>query len=119
MAFEDGDLSGAIAVLSPEMVTYVAPPLPVSGTYHGPEGFLQVTIDWAEEFDELVMTSREFIDAEDHVVVRALHKSRGAASGVPVERELWYVFTVDAGMAIRADVFADQNEALEAAGLRE
>ena len=29
---------------------------------HGPEGLLQATIDWAEGFDDLVMTAEEFFD---------------------------------------------------------
>jgi ketosteroid isomerase-like protein len=118
-AFEAGDLSSALAALSPELVTYVAPPIPVTGTYHGPEGFLQVTIDWAEGFDDLVMTGEEFIDAGDQVVVRALHKSHGAESGVPVETGVWYVWTIRDGKAIRADIFNERREALEAAGLSE
>ena len=118
-AYEGGDLSGVIALLSPEMVTYVAPPIPVAGTYRGPEGFLQVTIDWAEGFDDLVITGEEFIDAGEQVVVRSLHKSRGAASGAPVETDVWYVFTIRAEKAARVDVFNDRIEALEAAGLSE
>ena len=118
-AFEGGDFSGAIEALSPDVVTHVAQPIPVAGTYHGPEGFLQLTLDWAEGFDELVMTGKEFIDAGDQVVVRSLHKSRGAESGVPVETNVWYVFTVRAGKATRVDIFNDRSEALEAAGLSE
>ena len=113
-AWEGGDLSGAIALLSPDMVTYVAPPIPVAGTYRGPEGFLQLTIDWAEGFDDLVITGEEFIEAGEQVVVRSRHKSRGAASGVPVETDVWYVFTVQAGKAARVDIFNERREALDA-----
>ncbi len=95
--FEGGDLSAVLEMFSPDLVTYVAAPIPVAGTYYGPEGFLQVTIDWAEGFDDLVMTGEEFIDAGGQVVVRSLHKSRGAESGAPVETDIWYVFTVQAG----------------------
>ena len=118
-AYERGDLTEALEGLSPDMVTYVASPLPVAGTYHGPEGLLQLTLDWAEGFDELVVTAKEFFDAGDQVVVRTLHKSRGAESGAPVEAEVWYVFTIRAGKAVRADVFNERHEALEAAGLSE
>jgi ketosteroid isomerase-like protein len=118
-AMERGDFSVALADLSPDLVTHVAQPIPVAGTYHGREGFLQLSLDWAEGFDELVVTSEEFIDAGDQVVVRALHKSHGAASGVPVETDIYYVFTVRAGKTVRADVFNDRSKALEAAGLRE
>jgi ketosteroid isomerase-like protein len=118
-AYEHGDLAAALATMSPEMVTHVAPRLPVAGTYHGPEGLLQLTLDWAESFDELVVTAEEFTDAGDQVVVRTLHKSRGAQSGAPVEADVWYVFTVHAGKSVRVDVFNDRSEALEAAGLSE
>jgi len=118
-AYEGGDLSAAIETMSPELVTYVAQPLPVAGTYHGPEGFLQLTLDWAEGFDELVVTAEEHIDAGDQVVTRVRHQSRGAESGVPVETNAWYVWTVRGGKTVRADIFNDRGEALEAAGLSE
>jgi ketosteroid isomerase-like protein len=119
-AYEEGDLSGVIALLSPDMVTYVAPPFPVAGTYGGPEGFLQLTIDWAEGFDDLWITGEEFIEAAEQVVVRSLHKSRGAASGVPVETDVWYVFTIHAGKVARVEIFNDErSEALEVVRLSE
>jgi uncharacterized protein len=118
-AYERGDLSAALETLSPDLVTYVAPPIPVAGTYHGPEGLLQLTLDWAEGFDELVVTAEEFFDAGDQVVVRVRHRASGAESGVPVETDIWYVWTVRAGMTVRADVFNDRSAAFEAAGLRD
>ena len=118
-AFESADLSAAIANFSPALVTVVAPPIPFAGTYHGPEGFLQVTLDWAEGFDELVMTAEEFFDAGDHVVVHSLHRSRGAQSGVPVETDVWYVFTVLGGELVRATIFSNRKEALGLVGLSE
>ena len=118
-AFESGNLSEALEIFAPEMVTHVAQPIPVAGTYDGPEGFLQLTLDWAEAFDELVMTGEEFIDAGDQVIVRTLHKSRGVGSGAPVETDIWYVWTVRGGKAVRLDIFNEKAEALEAAGLSE
>jgi ketosteroid isomerase-like protein len=117
-AYEHGDLPSAIETMSPDLVTHVAPPIPVAGTYFGPEGFLQLTLDWAEAFDELVATAQEYIDAGDQIVVRVQHRSHGASSGVPVETDIWYVFTIRAGKSVRADMFNNRTEALEAAGLR-
>jgi uncharacterized protein len=117
-AYERGDLSAALETFSPDLVTYVAPPIPVAGTYQGPEGFLQLTLDWAEGFDELVATAEEHIDAPgDQVVTRVRHRASGAESGVPVETDIWYVWTVRDGKTVRVDVFNDRSEALEAAGL--
>jgi ketosteroid isomerase-like protein len=118
-AYEAGDLSAVLESFSPDLVTYVAPPLPIAGTYHGPEGFLQMTFDWAEAFDELVITPEEHLDAGDKVVSRVRHRASGAESGVPVETEAWYVWTIRAGRTVRAEIFNDKSEALEAAGLSE
>ena len=118
-AYERGDLSAALATLSPDLVTYVAPPIHVAGTYHGPEGLLQLTLDWAEGFDELVVTAEEYIDAGDQVVTRVRHRASGAERGVPVETYVWYVWTVHEGKTVRADIFNDRGDALEAAGLSE
>ena len=118
-AFDRGDLSAAMEDMSPDIETYVAPPAPVTGTYHGIEGWVQSMLDWAEGFDELVMTAEEYFDAGDQVVVRSRHTSRGAASGVPVEAIFWYVWTIRAGKIVRVAVFSDWSEALEAAGLSE
>jgi hypothetical protein len=38
-AYEGDDLPAAIENLGPELVTEVHPPIPLAGTYHGPEGF--------------------------------------------------------------------------------
>jgi ketosteroid isomerase-like protein len=116
-AWTSGDLSSALDALSPELVTVVHEPIPLAGTYRGPEGLLQLTVEWAEGFDELVVTAEEHIDAGDRVVTRVRHKSRGAESGAPVEADIWYVWTIREGKAVRTDIFNERYEALEAAGL--
>ena len=119
-AWERGDVATALASMSPDMVTYAASPLPFPDPYPGPDGLLRLLNDWAEGFDEVAVTAQTFIDAgEDKVVVEVRQAARGAASGAPVEIALWYVFTVRARKAIRADVFVDEAQAFEAAELRE
>jgi hypothetical protein len=36
---------------------------------------------------------------------RARHSASGAESGVPVETDIWYVWTVREGKTVRADIF--------------
>ncbi len=118
-AYERGDLSAVLADVSADVVTYIAPPSPVEGTYHGPEGLLQSLLDWAEGFDELVITAEEFIDAGDRVVVRTHQRARGAESGVPVEDDFWFVHTIRTGKSVRLALFVDRSAAFGAAGLSE
>jgi ketosteroid isomerase-like protein len=55
----------------------------------------------------------------DRVFLVATHGGRGRASGAPVEGETAYVYTVREGKISRVELFADREEALEAAGLEE
>jgi ketosteroid isomerase-like protein len=65
------------------------------------------------------VAAEEFIDAGDQVVVRNHQAARGEASGVPIETNFWFVHTVSQGKTVQVDMFANEREALEAAGLRE
>lgn len=55
----------------------------------------------------------------DRVFLVATHGGRGRASGAPVEGETAYVYTVREGKISRVELFADRDEAFEAAGLKE
>jgi ketosteroid isomerase-like protein len=119
-AYERGDLSAAFADTSPDLITQVAAPLPVAGTYHGPEGLLQSLIDWAEGFDELDQKAQEFIDVGDgRVIVRVHQRGQVADTSVPVEGVFWFLLTVRQGKIVRVDICNERAEALEAAGLSE
>jgi ketosteroid isomerase-like protein len=62
---------------------------------------------------------REVIDAGNQVVT-ALHETVGVAdSDVPIERDVFQVWTLREGKVIRYAWFQTREEALEAAGLRE
>ena len=65
------------------------------------------------------MTGNEFIDAGDRVVVRIKQRARGHASGLPVEGEFWFVYTMADGKWIRLDMFDGKDQAMKAAGLRD
>jgi hypothetical protein len=51
------------------------------------------------------------------VVVLARYTATGRVSGVPIEGEHGYVWTVRDGLAVRFRWFQSHREALEAAGL--
>jgi ketosteroid isomerase-like protein len=61
-----------------------------------------------------------FFDVDDErVLVFMRVTAEGEASGVPVGLRKAYEFTIRDGVSVRWKVYADQAEALEAAGLRE
>ena len=59
-----------------------------------------------------------FIDAgQDEVVVLGRYTASGGASGVPLEGEHGYVWTIRDGVAVRFQWFQSHREALEVVGL--
>ena len=62
------DLNAILSLVHPDVVV-IDPSRPDTtspdGAWHGIEGWQRFLVDWAESFDELVMTGQQFIDAED------------------------------------------------------
>jgi hypothetical protein len=67
-------------------------------------------------WDELSVTLEAVVEAHEDVVVgRARFVGRGSASGVEVDRTLFYVFEIAAGKLKRLRPFDTEAEALAAA----
>ena len=93
---------------------YVNPSYAVEpGTRHGRKS-LAVVRSTYEDFEIKV---ERIIDAGDETVVLAQFTGSGSVSGVPVEGEHGYVWTVRDGLAVRFQWFQSHREALEAGGL--
>src|SRR2546430_16272920 len=118
-AWEADDLGGLLAVFDDELVTRRLAPMPDPGTWHGPEGAIEVAAEWMEAFDEFKMKAEEFIDAGDHVVVRVAQEGRGSGSGAPVTGTFWFVYGVRDGKAVTWDMYGTRREALKAVGISE
>jgi ketosteroid isomerase-like protein len=112
-AFLRGDLDRALEFAHPDVVSFRAPPLPDSQTYHGIDGVLQMYDDWTADFEEFEMQVVELTEVGDRVVVEMVQRGRGKASGVVVEGRFWFVYTLRAGRIARQDVYGDKEQALE------
>jgi ketosteroid isomerase-like protein len=100
-----------------EDVEYVNPSYAVEpGTRQGRKSFAMVR-DIYEDFNVRV---ERFLDTRgDDVVVLARYTASGRGSGVPLEGEHGYVWTVRDGQAVRFQWFQSHREALDAAGISE
>jgi ketosteroid isomerase-like protein len=96
-------------------VEYVNPSYAVeSGTREGPKSFAVVR----ETYPDFKIRIDRFVDTDgDDVVVLAHYTASGGGSGVPLEGEHGYVWTVRDGLAVRFRWFGSHREALEAVGL--
>ena len=109
MSFVDPDVIYEDAVL----------PDHIGEAYRGHEGWLRSAKTWAEPFEWLRIESERIVDAGDRLV--SIHHVRMKArhSGIEFEAPLAYLWTLRGGKIVHLRAFADPDEALEAAGLRE
>jgi ketosteroid isomerase-like protein len=110
-----GDRAEAEAIFDPDVV--------INPTEEGPSYGLDAIRDnieqWKGAWEELEVTTEEFIDAGDRVLVTAHHRGRGRESGIEVDTRFYLVYSLRNGKVVRSDEYADRAEALEAAGVRE
>jgi ketosteroid isomerase-like protein len=119
-AFVRGDWDTALADVHEDFVATRVAPMPDVTPYRGPQGLLQIFVDWTADFDEFEMTPQEFIDANDEqVVIRQRQRAVGARSGVPIEAEFWFVNTMRDRKLVRLEIYASESQALKAVGLAE
>jgi ketosteroid isomerase-like protein len=98
-----------------EDVEYVNPSYAVEpGTRQGRASFRVVR----ETYEDFRLKVEEIVDAGgDDVLVLAHYTASGRGSGVPLEGEHGYVWTVRDGQAVRFQWFQSHREAYEAAGI--
>ena len=46
---------------------------------------------WTEEFGEFSLVAEEFVDRGEFVLARIRQVATGASSGIPIEREFWFL----------------------------
>jgi ketosteroid isomerase-like protein len=76
--------------------------------------------NWPDQWDDYRIEVRRVVaDHGDHVIVGTRERGRGKQSGVEVEAEFTFVFTVRHGKITELRTFVEESQALEAVGLSE
>ena len=111
---ERWDRGESVRGLVADDLEYVNPSYAVEpGTRIGRDAFGSVV----ETYPNFVFHRERYIDAGDDVVVLGRYTASGGASGVELEGDHGYVWTVRDGVAVRFQWFQSHAEALEAAGV--
>jgi ketosteroid isomerase-like protein len=87
--------------------------------YDGYDGLDRFASDVDEVWDQFSVELVELIDANAHVVSVMEATGRGHSSGIEVEGQMAWVWTLRAGRVLRVEGDFDRASALEAAGMRE
>jgi len=114
-----GDFRAGTELFDSQIVLVLRPPLPETGTYHGPEAIGGYMRGFLEAWDEAAIAGEDFTVAGDRVLVSVHQQATGIGSGAPVDMRYFQVWTFRDGRVIRIESIHDRSEALEAAGLEE
>ena len=93
--------------------------MPSAGVFHGHEGVERFFRDWLGTWRDYEMTTREYLDAGDSVVIVFRQRGTGRESGVQIERDFFAVYDLRESKVVRYRMYESREDALEAAGLEE
>jgi ketosteroid isomerase-like protein len=119
-AYLRGEIDAVLRLCDENIVITQAPEVPgVSSQQHGHAGVLEAFAMWPEQWDDYrAEIVRVIAHSGDYVVVATRQQGRGKQSGVEVSMAFTFAFTVRDGKITEWRIFVDQDQALEAVGLR-
>jgi len=89
-------------------------------TVQGFDALVAAWQEWLSAWEIWLITPTEFVDVdEERVLVLMEVQARSKTHGVDMSLEGANLLTIRGGRLVRLEMFLDQNEALEAAGLSE
>ena len=116
-ACDRGDLVAALAICDPEIVLVEAEALPGAVTATGIDEVGRYLSRFETHWSEVAWEPLEFREAGSRAYMRGRLRLVGRRSGIEVDREWIYVFTVRDGKLLRQEGFDTEADGLRAAGL--
>jgi ketosteroid isomerase-like protein len=114
-AYFRGDEQAMLEFVDPEVVVTQFPDQPDTRPYHGHQGWLRAMTEWVEAWVDYEIEGRDVRSVGDKVLASLHQRGRGKASGVEIEGDVYFVYTLRAGKVVRWQMFQTEREAAEAA----
>jgi ketosteroid isomerase-like protein len=105
------------AIVDPEVTVTTRPDQPDVSDHHGVDGLIAFLGEWAEAWAEYTFEVQRVRNLGDLVIASARQRGQGKRSGVPIDDEVTFVFSVRNGRIVRLQMFGVEQQALEALGL--
>jgi ketosteroid isomerase-like protein len=118
-AYMDDDEATVRELVAPDVVMSGRPDQPDVREHRGYDGMVRASAEWLEAWDEHAMEAGRVRHAGNAVLVAVRETGRGRISGVTLETESTFVFTLSEGRIVRIQIFGSESEALKAMGLEE
>jgi ketosteroid isomerase-like protein len=91
--------------------------IPDTDDYYGRDEFVRGVGRWLEEWDRFRFIPEEIIDLGEQVFMRLRLSGRAKASGVKLDQPAFHLWTFREGMPWRCEVFFEEQQARDAAGM--
>ena len=119
VAYMGDDEATVRNLIAPDVVISTRPDQPDARDHHGYDGMLRASAEWVEAWDQPTLEATRVWAVENLVFVSARESGQGRASGVLMEHDSTFVFTLSRDRIVRIQIFSSQREALKAVGLEE
>jgi ketosteroid isomerase-like protein len=117
-ALAEQGVEAVLAFIDPEFEATTPPSLASEpDTFRGHDGVRRYFASFDDAMEGVYFEGQEFTAVGDKVLVDTKLHARGRTTGIETEQHAFAVWTLREGMAIRVETFAEQSQALEAAGL--
>jgi ketosteroid isomerase-like protein len=116
-AYMGNDEATVRELVASDVVRSTRPDQPDVRHHHGYDGMLRASAEWLEAWDEPTFEAVRIWNSGDFVLVATRESGRGKISGVPMEHESTFVYTLAEARIVRIQVFGSEDEALKAVGL--
>ena len=113
-AYLRGDEPRMLELTAPDVIITQFPDQLDVRDYHGHEGLRQVMTEWIGTWADWSIEMLGAREVNGLVFVTALQRGRGKGSGVPIQSEVIFVFTVRRGAIVRWRMFRSEAQALDA-----
>src|SRR3954471_10592105 len=100
-AYMGNDEATVRKIVAPDVVISTRPDQPDAREHHGYDGMLRASAEWLEAWDEQTFEAARVWGAGDFVLVGTRESGRGKISGVPMEYESTFVYTLSQGRIVR------------------
>jgi ketosteroid isomerase-like protein len=111
------DADAALALCTPDVELIESKALPGAVDAIGADAVRTYLERFTAHWSEGEWLPEEFLESSDKVFMRARLLLTGRRSGIQVDREWFYVFTIREGKLQRQDGFDSREEGLRAAGI--
>jgi ketosteroid isomerase-like protein len=118
-AFNRGGLEESMRLLDPEIEWTTTTAYLEAGTYHGHEGIRRYLRRATAAWEDLQLEPERLVDAREQVVVPMRVTARAKETKTPGGLSLTLLAELQGGMIVRMRNYANETEALEAAGLQQ